>query len=422
MDHLPQLRDSVNGQTQLQVPFLEDNRYIYDGQGLEGFEARRNFTFVLPNDDQNGVRDRDSSAFFQSWLFFGILTEVFQVYDIPVMRDDFVGHTHENLRIVTTRLLPDYIAAWIVRASREYPGCLDRDKYYSTAREVGDKTGPVAGQATVSLIRAVRRDNTPAPTAMEVLRQKRQLWKEGRDRAKAQAARIHRLFSTAYEILHGFGRRANRIEDAVWDSVLALCTTLQTAAFFMYRALPPDVPFTIPFSNLQSPLRTRLFAQNGWCPREQKIITDLVEGDQCTLLLCARLDRRQDSKSHTECNAGRCEAYQVKTDTYRTSHDQGCRGCDFLGFEGFDSDDPVRNKLLDAVTMKQSLLSVSRPIPMAMYCEGQLMLAPVSAKQLLGDRFVAISHVWADGLGNTTANSLPRCQLARIQVSDPIRC
>jgi hypothetical protein len=85
MDHLPQLWDSAKGRIQLQVPFLDDSRYIYDGQGLEGFEARRNFKFVLPNDNPDALRDRDSSAFFQSWLFFGILTEVFQVYDIPVI-------------------------------------------------------------------------------------------------------------------------------------------------------------------------------------------------------------------------------------------------------------------------------------------------------------------------------------------------
>lgn len=29
--------------------------------------------------------------------------------------------------------------------------------------------------------------------------------------------------------------------------------------------------------------------------------------------------------------------------------------------------------------------------------------------------FVAISHVWADGLGNPSANKLPQCQLSRLQ-------
>jgi hypothetical protein len=32
-----------------------------------------------------------------------------------------------------------------------------------------------------------------------------------------------------------------------------------------------------------------------------------------------------------------------------------------------------------------------------------------------GTPFVALSHVWSDGLGNPAANSLPQCQLLRLQ-------
>jgi hypothetical protein len=61
----------------------------------------------------------------------------------------------------------------------------------------------------------------------------------------------------------------------------------------------------------------------------------------------------------------------------------------------------------------------SPPIPMATYSEGQLRLVPVSPSFLQGKTFVAISHVWADGMGNVNENALPRCQLTRIQVCDP---
>lgn len=36
-------------------------------------------------------------------------------------------------------------------------------------------------------------------------------------------------------------------------------------------------------------------------------------------------------------------------------------------------------------------------------------------------RYVAISHVWADGLGNPMGNSLPTCQLSYI-LKQVIRC
>jgi len=30
------------------------------------------------------------------------------------------------------------------------------------------------------------------------------------------------------------------------------------------------------------------------------------------------------------------------------------------------------------------------------------------------DRYIAISHVWSDGLGNPALNALPKCQLERL--------
>lgn len=419
MDHLPQLRDPPSFRVE-EVPFLEDARFVYDGAGLEGFPERCEFIF-----NHLGT-NLDASAVFQSWLFFGTLTEIFKEYDIPVLLEDFVSRAGHGHAVITTKFLQDYIAAWIVTASREYPGILDRDKYYSIAREfggnIGSKIGSVTGQAVISLIRAAHCDTAPSPTARQVRHSNRQLWKRGREMAKARAARIRRVLETVATILRNFGPPSGGINNAVWDSVLVLCTTLQTAAFFIYRACPLEAPFTVPFSTLLARLSPALFRQNGWCPREEKIIADLVEGDHCALLLCAQLDRRHNNVCHSKCNAGECVAYRVDLDTYHTQHHQGCHGCDLVGFDGFDSNDAASSKLVEIVMRDQTWLSASRPTPMATYSsEGQLRLVPVSVRLLRGETFVAISHVWADGLGNASANALPRCQLARIQVRDPAR-
>ncbi|XP_044714748.1 uncharacterized protein HRG_11783 [Hirsutella rhossiliensis] len=394
MDHLPQLQKRSS--FRVEVRFLEDARFAYDRNGLEGFPRRCKFTFAKPHDLQTCW---ESSKFFQSWLFFGTLDEIFKVYNITIQRDDFVSRAENGHATITTKCLQDYIAAWIVSASREYPGCLDSSKLHSTAREVGDYIGSVAGQAVASLIRVARRDPTPIPSAMAVLHNKRQLWSEGMESAKVRAASIWRVLDTAATELRNFGPLSRGIDAAVWDSVLVLCTTLQTAAFFIYRAIPLDASFTVPFNKLPARLSPQIFLENGWCPRELKIISDLVEGDHCALLLCAQLDRRHNL-DHSKCSAGKCEAYKVDLATYQTQHHQDCH---------------ARSKLLETIMCDQSRLSPSRPTPMAAYCEGQLRLVPVSVRQLLGHPFVAISHVWADGLGNSDANALPRCQLERIQ-------
>jgi hypothetical protein len=414
MDHLPQLQERSG--FRIEVRFLENARFGYDPQGLRGFPERCNFTFARPHDLQT---DWESSAFFQSWLFFGTLVEVFKVYNIPIQRDDFVSYTENGHAVITTKCLRDYIAAWIVSASHEYPGCLDRNKHYSTARMVGERLGSVMGQSVASVIRVGRGDTTTTPSASSVLHSRMQFWTEGMNRAKASATSIWRVLDAAAAILRDIDLPRQCIDAAVWDSVLILCTTLQTAAFFIYRAIPLDAPitFTVPFNALPARLSPELFHENGWCPREMKIISDLVEGDHCVRLLCAQLNRRHNL-NHSSCNAGKCDAYQVNLGTYQTQHHQDCCGCDFLGFDGFNSQDPARSKLLKTFMGNLSGLLASRPTPMAVYHEGQLRLVPMPTRQLFGQPFVAISHVWADGLGNSVENSLPRCQLERIQVSN----
>ncbi|KAF5699216.1 het domain-containing protein [Fusarium mundagurra] len=412
MDHLPQLQNRSG--FLVEVPFLEDDRFAYDGMGLEGFPERCNVTFTEPHDLQTCW---ESSKVFQSWLFFGTLDEIFKVYNIEILRDDFVSRDGNGYAIITTKCLQDYIAAWIVSASREYPGCLDNSKHRATAREVGDKIGSVAGQAVAYGLHLARRNTTPIPSPRQVLYNKRHLWAEGRERARASAARIWRVLDTAGTALREFGPSSRGVDAAVWDSVLMLTTTLQTAAFFIYRSIPLDTQFTftVPFNTIPARLSPQFFREHGWCPREQKIISDLVEGDHCTLLLCSQLDRH-NNLNHSNCNADKCEAYQVNDNTYQHQHHQDCHACDFLGFDGFDSEDTESSKLFETIMCNQSS---SRPTPMAVYHDGQLRLVPVSVRQLLGPRFVAISHVWADGLGNPRQNALPRCQLERIQVSDP---
>ncbi|EXL54328.1 hypothetical protein FOCG_07398 [Fusarium oxysporum f. sp. radicis-lycopersici 26381] len=411
MDHLPQLQERSG--FRVEVPFLGDARFAYHGDSVEAFPGRYDFEFAKLHDLQTGWL---SSRYFQSCLFFGTLVEVFKVYNIQLLRDDFVSRDANGHATITTKYLRDYIAAWIVSASHEYPGCLDSSKHRATAREVGDKIGSVAGQAVVSAIHVARRATTPIPGPMQVLHNKRHLWTEGREHAKASAAKIWRVLDTAATTLRNLGPLSRGIDAAVWDSVLVLCTTLQTAAFFIYRAVPLDAPvtFTVPFNALPARLSPQLFLEDCWCPREVKIISDLVEGDHCALLLCAQLDRRHNL-DHSKCSADRCEAYQVDPDTYRTQHHQDCHGCDFLGFDGFDSEEPARSKLFETIMRDQSQLSSCRSTPMAVYGKGQLRLFPVPVRQLLGQRFVAISHVWADGLGNADANALPRCQIERIQ-------
>jgi len=103
-------------------------------------------------------------------------------------------------------------------------------------------------------------------------------------------------------------------------------------------------------------------------------------------------------KDHSHCSRAACVANQIDLDTYETQYTTECPGCDFLGV------DP------DEV----SCVLCTGYIPVVTFAErgDQHSLKVHSGQQR--PRYAAISHVWSDGLGNSSSNSLPLCELCRL--------
>ncbi|RCI07782.1 hypothetical protein L249_5708 [Ophiocordyceps polyrhachis-furcata BCC 54312] len=107
---------------------------------------------------------------------------------------------------------------------------------------------------------------------------------------------------------------------------------------------------------------------------------------------------------HRRCSFKICRAFQIEMSTYRPLHVQGaCEG------DCWTVD-------VDVVCVQSILRSTnSFPImrlrwPVEERDELKLTIEPFQT----GTSFAALSHVWADGLGNPQANSLPRCQVQRM--------
>ncbi|KAI0668107.1 hypothetical protein C8Q78DRAFT_1155806 [Trametes maxima] len=128
----------------------------------------------------------------------------------------------------------------------------------------------------------------------------------------------------------------------------------------------------------------------GWCESE----LPLLGGDE--LFFASLLDRpRTEEIRHSACGEIVCSAYQTNEATYKTAHvDNSCH-CGFM---------------CTATNELTSLLGQNK-IP-AVVIREDLGLDVVDAS---GYPYIAISHVWADGLGNAGANGLPRCQLRRLR-------
>ncbi|RAH54487.1 hypothetical protein BO85DRAFT_500478 [Aspergillus piperis CBS 112811] len=121
-----------------------------------------------------------------------------------------------------------------------------------------------------------------------------------------------------------------------------------------------------------------------------------------SLYYLATWDRSASKADHSQC-AETCLARQIDEKTYATKHTgEGC-SCHHLPID--------MTAIFNIVDQGQ--------IPLILFSNGKVRVQQSPSGNIDEDTrpvpYVAISHVWSDGLGNTKANTLPRCQLEKIQ-------
>ncbi len=138
---------------------------------------------------------------------------------------------------------------------------------------------------------------------------------------------------------------------------------------------------------------------SGWCP---STITRLAsERPRISLLhYYSHLPPPQKAMDHSDCTNSSCSALRIKPSLYRTAHTNASCECSELHLSIEDIGRALGQNRLP-------LISVSP--------HGDCTTANIQLQDDDGAAaFVAISHVWADGLGNPKNNSLPACSLQEI--------
>lgn len=155
------------------------------------------------------------------------------------------------------------------------------------------------------------------------------------------------------------------------------------------------------FIRRRNPLRDRLL-QGGWCPNEIFMLSK--EFDNTGLVFASVLKRPfSDKLSHKMCNDERCLALQTSEDDYETKHEDGCTSC--------------TNIIIDQ--RKICLILKDGGIPVVYIPifpeDGEPPKVRTTDYNVNSLDYIAISHVWAHGLGNPKTNALPSCQLLRLK-------
>ena len=139
----------------------------------------------------------------------------------------------------------------------------------------------------------------------------------------------------------------------------------------------------------------RTMLLSGWCPSQVNVIFDECRFIQ-TLHFLTNFGQPASDGFHRNCDNDRCLAYQNDLTTYRTKHVTGCT-CDHLSIH--------TERLIEILESGSlPLLRIEKGDTLS---ELSVELVPSQPTS----RYIALSHVWADGLGNPFENALPRCQL-----------
>lgn len=148
-------------------------------------------------------------------------------------------------------------------------------------------------------------------------------------------------------------------------------------------------------------VETQMIAQ-GWCPSEVEKIRHVFQGIS-SLHYVSRMRPRTTPEDHMRCSGYACRAFQIDITTYKPRHAvDGCECAEVC------VDESALSQILKTSPSYPVLkINVTR-------IDGNDSVEVTMEPYTEGVKYVALSHVWADGLGNPRQNALPGCQLAKV--------
>ncbi|KAF3161280.1 hypothetical protein EYR41_008117 [Orbilia oligospora] len=336
------------------VPCVCD--YDYDGGDFATYPERRGFNkelLLLGNFTEHP--EDETIAFLQSWLCFGLLSEVTkQTFGIS----DLTTTNADGQLIIESEKFPGIIETWVRSSSARH---LDKyDAIFSEVTVIIEYFSPL-------LITWQTKYGANLETASDII-----------------------------------DAQVSILPPSIACSLALLAASIQTAYRHQHQE-QPYVRFSRPASDAFGipSLIFQRFITAGWC------ISDVARLSRTysitTLYFASSFQRNLPSPDfHEHCDLFACSASQVDDTTYVTKHvDESC-GCDHMESALDDVKKTLDNGGIPATIVKGDIASGGE----------KGWLEAVSFEDC---KAVALSHVWSDGLGNVSANSIPECQVRRLK-------
>ena len=137
-----------------------------------------------------------------------------------------------------------------------------------------------------------------------------------------------------------------------------------------------------------------------WCLK--KAVRCSTDFNATALYYASYFDKPSPGSDHTDCTSTYCSVTHLNKKTYQTAHINSDCTCEHMRATEADLCSILTKKTFPLIDFSDHLREGAN-----------ITLQEFRPKT----SFVAISHVWSDGMGNPHGNSLPHCQLSRISKS-----
>lgn len=295
--------------------------------------------------------DKDeTTAFLQTWLYFGLLSDTLEAFSPDVQRR-FVEEGSDKERLLTTHCLEEMVIDWSWKWVKAI--------------------FPTRSTQNNELFVAYDRFQTCIKTIQTVF---------------------------LYAQRPGF----NLIETSHLLALMALASYLTTTWRLIYRHFhgePPKEPATIQVGKATSNrfLQEHMRREN-WCPSD---IARIVGNSSATLIwYYANLQPPRSKMDHSRCSDVVCFTTQTSLKPqYELAHTTSGCTCHL-----------VRARIED---LREVLLADDIPV-LGFEENSEIGKCGVSVHKSSEADFVAISHIWAEGLGDPHDNALHYCEVKRL--------
>lgn len=238
--------------------------------------------------------------------------------------------------------------------------------------------------------------------------------KRGRqEMLKPWLERIHTSLRQAHSLLVGFTKSQFTVFNPLGDDASAMVCLIALVGEALVKAkmgFPSGLPQQgFSWSMVWVPPYTERMMEervaDGWCRStvEYLIRTSSVS----SLEYASECGPIEDGKHHGACSVQSCATYIVDIKTYTPKHALSCKS------SKKSSEIPCKYSKPSFEEIEQYILGEG--IPVITLANGPDDISVNLQVHRASDiPYVAISHVWADGLGSTTEVGLPTCQLRRL--------